>query len=410
METVYTYEYLSQEQEKFQNEMFNEIKKGLDDANDSEYAKVILLFPFLLACSFRSSTTHHDAIINTYEHFYKLGYSLEDAITQIIENIKQKNTKLEAVQDRANAVHYKREYYKLFGLFNIKHLPLKNACYNKDWELISERIFTYHFDLSLFWELFKRKKSLQESVSLLSAFYGTTYEDNVYIKHEPLIVWEDLESLNPTAEYIVRYIIQNNAYPQLIIKVMEYSKIFLDTEKTTVLKEIAENNNYEDAISILSDKLVTLEKELPKIEWLGTTKQLYDLFLALYQKNWIEDLNFDLVEKYFTESDNIRQIELENSTTFKDIKPNSKLEVSAEIGKISWLGTQKNLAELFIELHNKKWISPIPQNLIKQYFTKSKTIDQPLRPNYDNNGATYAVYTERYLKCFEKIQQNSAKN
>lgn len=70
----------------------------------------------------------------------------------------------------------------------------------------------------------------------------------------------------------------------------------------------------------------------------------------------------------------------------------------------------KNLAELFIELHNKKWTSPIPQNLIKQYFTKSKTIDQPFRPNYDNDRAAYAVYTERYLKCFEKIQQNSAKN
>ena len=92
----------------------------------------------------------------------------------------------------------------------------------------------------------------------------------------------------------------------------------------------SKSNNYEDVITILSDKLVTLEKELPKIEWLGTTKELYDLFFALYQKHWIEGLALGLIEKYFTQSENIRSMDLSKVITFKDIKANPKVNAKPE--------------------------------------------------------------------------------
>ena len=76
--------------------------------------------------------------------------------------------------------------------------------------------------------------------------------------------------------------------------------------------------------------------------------------------------------------------------------------------KFDWLGTQKNLAELFIELENKGWIKKIDRDLIKQYFTKSTTISEILKPSVDKTGKpTFEkVYTKAYKKAFNNIALN----
>jgi hypothetical protein len=82
--------------------------------------------------------------------------------------------------------------------------------------------------------------------------------------------------------------------------------------------------------------------------------------------------------------------------------------VKKELRKISWKGTQKELAELFVELKNKGWISEIEPNLIQEYFKESKTIKQVLKPSKDKDGnANYdGIYTKVYKPKFDSIRRN----
>jgi hypothetical protein len=69
---------------------------------------------------------------------------------------------------------------------------------------------------------------------------------------------------------------------------------------------------------------------------------------------------------------------------------NAPPSLGKELEKIKWQGTQKELAELFVELENKGWIKEKSVELIKAYFTKSDTIQQ--------------VYTPAYKPSFDQIK------
>lgn len=78
--------------------------------------------------------------------------------------------------------------------------------------------------------------------------------------------------------------------------------------------------------------------------------------------------------------------------------------------KIQWLGTQKQLAELFIELEKKGWIERIEAKTIKACFTNSHSIQQPLKPITDSKTyqKTYdQVYTSQYIPSFFAIRANT---
>lgn len=404
MATNYTHEYLISVQQRYKNHYFNSLKKGLEQANDTEYAKSAYLFPFLFAYGLRDSSTYHQEIMDIYEHDYKLGNPFDITIETIKERIAKKEKEIISEKERAKPVHFKRECYKLLGLFSMKHLPIRVTRYNSEWELISERLYTYNLNYSLFWELFKRGKSEQEKVDLFRAIYGTKCKEIIHIEDKPIIIWEDNEPSNLSPRYLAKYIIKNYAFAEVMIMLADYSKDFLDEETTSVLHTMMKN----DGQDLVPDTLyMDWEKEVPKIEWLGTTKQLYDLFLALYQKRWIEALDFDLIEKYFTQTENIRKVNLTKPITFKDIRTNPKVNVASQVDKISWLGLQRNLGELFIELYQKKWISNLPPKLIKAYFSKSNTIADILRPYNVDGKATYSqVYSEEYKCHFGKILKN----
>jgi hypothetical protein len=78
--------------------------------------------------------------------------------------------------------------------------------------------------------------------------------------------------------------------------------------------------------------------------------------------------------------------------------------------KMEWLGTQKELAELFVELYSKGWISELSANSIQRTFTKSETIHQVLKPDQDKQ--TYKnqysqIFTPKYVKVFSGIKKNN---
>jgi hypothetical protein len=80
--------------------------------------------------------------------------------------------------------------------------------------------------------------------------------------------------------------------------------------------------------------------------------------------------------------------------------------------RIEWMGTQKELGELFVELHKKGWISETNHNQITQAFTKSNTISQVLKPSFDRKTSEKLyeqIYTSYYKPKFDSIRTKDSK-
>ena len=103
-------------------------------------------------------------------------------------------------------------------------------------------------------------------------------------------------------------------------------------------------------------------------------------------------------------------IELKKAAIDQLNKTQSIQVTNNNLEKIEWQGTQKELAELFIELKRKKFIKQIPTKLIKAYFTESNSIEQPLSPCTDKKTKTDMydkLYSEKYEPHFENIKSNT---
>lgn len=102
--------------------------------------------------------------------------------------------------------------------------------------------------------------------------------------------------------------------------------------------------------------------------------------------------------------ENIQQEREGNIPTF--LNTTATNTVNKSLPKIEWLGTQKQLGELFIELKGKGWIKDINTDLIQNYFSKSETIKQVLKPSNDKLGnANYdGVFTKAYKPKFDLMR------
>lgn len=82
-----------------------------------------------------------------------------------------------------------------------------------------------------------------------------------------------------------------------------------------------------------------------------------------------------------------------------------------ELVKIQWLGTQRQLAELFIVLKKKGWIERFEYDTIKSCFTDSDSIQQYLKPGKDERGEpTYPeVFKPGFDERFYGIKKNEPK-
>lgn len=76
--------------------------------------------------------------------------------------------------------------------------------------------------------------------------------------------------------------------------------------------------------------------------------------------------------------------------------------------KIQWLGTQKELAELFVELKKKGWIEKFENETIRDCFTESNSIPQYLKPATDRKTKTetYEKLYSGYSPQFYGIKEN----
>ena len=79
------------------------------------------------------------------------------------------------------------------------------------------------------------------------------------------------------------------------------------------------------------------------------------------------------------------------------------------LNRIKWLGTQQELAELFIQLRAKGWIDEIEEEPIKECFEKTDTIPQILKPGkFDEKykGTFSQVFTKSYIRMFDDLRNN----
>lgn len=80
--------------------------------------------------------------------------------------------------------------------------------------------------------------------------------------------------------------------------------------------------------------------------------------------------------------------------------------------KIKWLGTQRQLAELFAVLKMKGWIEKFEYDIIKECFTESDSIQQYLKPgkNKETGEDTYPeIFKTNYDERFYGIKKKSGK-
>lgn len=75
--------------------------------------------------------------------------------------------------------------------------------------------------------------------------------------------------------------------------------------------------------------------------------------------------------------------------------------------RMEWLGTQVQLAELFIELERKGWIRKKLPKAIMASFTNSNTIRKMFTADKDMGEETYsAVFRKNYSPKFKRIEKN----
>ncbi len=85
--------------------------------------------------------------------------------------------------------------------------------------------------------------------------------------------------------------------------------------------------------------------------------------------------------------------------------------IQSNLIKMNWKGSQKQLAELFVELHNKGWIEKIEPNTIQKVFTNTKSIKQYLKPSQTKENSYISTYEQlygpEYIPTFHNIKPST---
>jgi len=155
-----------------------------------------------------------------------------------------------------------------------------------------------------------------------------------------------------------------------------------------------------------------------------TWKERFEEFIeVLPTEDKIQNLKYG--REYISQSLKFHEITCSKSTCEYQIRATKRLnkinheltkivpQKNHTINKMQWKGTQKQLAELFIELKKKEWIESYDYETIKACFTNSKTINQVLKPATDTTAGQNnydQVYTRQYEPKFYGIALNPKPN
>lgn len=199
---------------------------------------------------------------------------------------------------------------------------------------------------------------------------------------------------------------------------------FTDHHKSVIEKDWQEFQTYVKRIT----NEISNELELPFLEWCG---KMLKMNLERHNKkckdtgncgiNQGYDRRLRLVSRLIEDAKRkkVAQTILPQTTSItlpqsspEIILANSNETMKKQSNKIQWLGTQRQLAELFAVLKMKGWIEKFEYDTIKECFTESDSIQQYLKPgkNKETGEDTYPeIFKTNYDERFYGIKKKSGK-
>lgn len=164
---------------------------------------------------------------------------------------------------------------------------------------------------------------------------------------------------------------------------------------------------WRDFQNCIDDKIASIpkDKELPFLEW---CEGMLKMNLVKHNKDCTSKGSCPINSGYDRRIQYIARL-IEDATPIPSpVLPHIEI-IQNRGNKIQWLGTQKELAELFIRLRAKGWITDFEPETIKDCFTNSNTIDQILKPGEyteDLGGTFEQVFTPEYVPKFHGVLPN----
>ncbi len=149
---------------------------------------------------------------------------------------------------------------------------------------------------------------------------------------------------------------------------------------------------------------ITQDLALPFLNW---CVQMLKMNLARHNKNCPNQLICKVNKGYDRRLHYLKRL-IEENTPNQIITPHFSEPTRKPVAKIQWLGSQKELAELFVELMKKGWIEKIENETIQTCFTESKSVPQYLKPCTDTKTGedTYENLYTGYTPQFYGIKEN----
>lgn len=274
---------------------------------------------------------------------------------------------------------------------------------------------------------------------LVNYFAETSIQNNVKIAKNRLIKFLETEDLNDITnnlekfsedelkekefDFNIKYSIALNFKELLKESLIEIDEL---KEIDTIIKSTFEKNSqkiqdleYISNLIIQDEVLNRIKNELEKIHQTEEISLYPKAAIPNAKDNYeIEEIKVD-IEKWQDVILKLYYFDIIDEP--KGLNKKSVANTQKDISRIEWIGTQPQLAELFVELHKKGWIKLYDKyhsvdnkivKTIKECFTTSKSIQQCFRPtlNEEANPTWDEIYNrnknKKYQPKFSNISEN----
>lgn len=162
---------------------------------------------------------------------------------------------------------------------------------------------------------------------------------------------------------------------------------------------------FRDYISKKTDEI--LEKyEVPFLKWC-------EQMLYMNQERFRRKVgDYDHVRESYDRRIQLIKSLIEKATAPITLSENYSESSKKPTKKIQWLGNQKELAELFVELKKKGWIEKFENETIQDCFTESNSVPHYLKPGTDTKTGehTFENLYSGYSPQFYGIKENPKRN
>lgn len=264
-----------------------------------------------------------------FNHQYKLGIAIDKIIEQAIplrkEYLQREEEQKSKTFETAKNSKYKRSYKNLF--YRLLRLPEKTKVYAPNGKLLRENNYQYHFDYSTL-KNYSKATDKQEKESYLS----NIFQIKMSVKNsEPKSIafsssFFDKNDTNPNTYF--KFFVAYKAKTDFLYFVLKEQKDLISKERLQELLPLLSKKLFIEipTSSVAEQNEINEVHSSDKINWLGTQKELGELFVELSKKNWIDEIDVKKIQALFNKSNTIQQVLKPAQQLIPDDEGNKKLE------------------------------------------------------------------------------------